>query len=104
MAMAIFALAVAFEPLLFGLLADVVLNLLLKRFEGLDVAGVRELLKLLHVDDRELRRKNLRGDDDQRHRAWRQHLPHYLLQTVSRQTGLLRGVARRHRLSRSGRA
>ena len=33
-------------------------------------------------DGRELRREDLRGDDDRRHRLPRQHLPHHLLQTL----------------------
>jgi hypothetical protein len=48
--------AVRFEPLPLRLLADVVLNLLLQGFELLEVAGLGVLLKLLHIDDRELGR------------------------------------------------
>ena len=53
---AIIARAIAFEPLLFGLLLNVVFHLLLQRLELVDVAGLGVLLEFLHVDDRELGR------------------------------------------------
>ena len=53
---AILAGPVLFEPLLLGLLADVVFDLLLQCLEAFDVAGFGELGEFLHVDDRELRR------------------------------------------------